>query len=324
MGMPERAYTPLSGGYRYGFNGKENDNEVKGNGNQQDYGMRIYDPRLGRFLSVDPLAQEFPWYSPYQFAGNKPIEAIDLDGAEEFYVNQQNLVKQRAVFEAINKEQQAARVADPLGLKDIKKRIVQNGNLTTVGPDKSTWYSRRQSELRKAQAAKEKAIQGATMDPLAGAIAYNSLNTAKDYVQGVVGHGENLINGINEGDGWKIAGNVVLLGLDAAPAGPLIRSASLNTKIGDGILSAGDVLRIENAATRIGKPITVIGSRARGTAGAYSDWDYVIEGLKNSTWKKIKNSLPGSKSVMDNLPRNIDLHKPPVRVSEPHFTIKPK
>ena len=41
--------------YRYGFNGKENDDEVKGEGNQQDYGMRIYDPRLGRFLSVDPF-----------------------------------------------------------------------------------------------------------------------------------------------------------------------------------------------------------------------------------------------------------------------------
>jgi hypothetical protein len=38
-----------SGSYRYGFNGKENDNEVKGAGNQQDYGMRIYDPRWGSF-----------------------------------------------------------------------------------------------------------------------------------------------------------------------------------------------------------------------------------------------------------------------------------
>ena len=68
--------------YRYGFNGKENDNEVKGEGNQQDYGMRIYDPRLGRFLSVDPLTKGFPWYTPYQFAGNSPIAKIDLDGEE--------------------------------------------------------------------------------------------------------------------------------------------------------------------------------------------------------------------------------------------------
>jgi RHS repeat-associated protein len=71
------------GGYRYGFNGKENDNEVEGEGNQQDYGMRIYDPRLGRFLSVDPLSPQYPWYTPYQFAGNKPIWATDRDGLEE-------------------------------------------------------------------------------------------------------------------------------------------------------------------------------------------------------------------------------------------------
>ncbi len=75
--------------YRYGFNGKENDNEVKKDvngddivGAQQDYGMRISDPRLGRFLSVDPLTKDYPWYTPYQFAGNMPISAIDLDGEE--------------------------------------------------------------------------------------------------------------------------------------------------------------------------------------------------------------------------------------------------
>lgn len=47
-GMPGRLYSNGSG-YRYGFNRKENDNEIKGEGNQQDYGMRIYDPRIGRF-----------------------------------------------------------------------------------------------------------------------------------------------------------------------------------------------------------------------------------------------------------------------------------
>ena len=85
MIQPGRKYF-ARGAYRYGFNGKENDNEVKGEGNQQDYGMRIYDPRLGRFLSVDPIAREYPFYSPYQFAGNKPIQAIDLDGLEDYVV----------------------------------------------------------------------------------------------------------------------------------------------------------------------------------------------------------------------------------------------
>lgn len=77
------AGSSLSGGYRYGFNGKENDNEVKGEGNQQDYGMRVYDPRIGKFLSVDPLTKKYPYYTPYSFAGNKPIAFIDRDGEEE-------------------------------------------------------------------------------------------------------------------------------------------------------------------------------------------------------------------------------------------------
>ena len=80
---PGRSYAKSGAGYRYGFNGKENDNEVKGVGDQIDYGMRVYDPRVGKFLSTDPLARQFPFYSPYQYAGNKPIWATDLDGAEE-------------------------------------------------------------------------------------------------------------------------------------------------------------------------------------------------------------------------------------------------
>ena len=68
--------------YRYGFKGKENDNVVKGPGNQQDYGLRISDPRLGRFLSVDPLTKKYPELTPFQFSSNRPIDGIDLDGKE--------------------------------------------------------------------------------------------------------------------------------------------------------------------------------------------------------------------------------------------------
>lgn len=85
-------------GYRYGFNGKENDGEVKGEGNQQDYWFRVYDPRLGRFLSTDPLTKEYPWYTPYQFAGNKPVQAIDIDGLEEWMTHQENALKQQAMI----------------------------------------------------------------------------------------------------------------------------------------------------------------------------------------------------------------------------------
>ena len=89
--MPGRKYS-AGDGYRYGFNGKENDNEVKGEGNQQDYGMRIYDPRISKFLSLDPISSSYPSLTPFQFASNSPISGIDLDGLEYYYVADGSLI----------------------------------------------------------------------------------------------------------------------------------------------------------------------------------------------------------------------------------------
>jgi RHS repeat-associated protein len=87
FGMMQPGRYANIGEYRYGFNGKENDNEVKGDGAQQDYGMRIYDPRVGRFLSEDPLMKDYPWNSTYAFAENRPVDGIDLEGLEWKAVN---------------------------------------------------------------------------------------------------------------------------------------------------------------------------------------------------------------------------------------------
>jgi RHS repeat-associated protein len=64
--------------YRFGFNGKEDDREW----HAQDYGFRLYTPREGRFIGVDPITAEYPELTPYQFASNTPIAAVDLDGLE--------------------------------------------------------------------------------------------------------------------------------------------------------------------------------------------------------------------------------------------------
>ena len=66
--------------YRYGFNGQEKVDEVKGNGNSYDFGARIHDPRIGRFLSLDPRMSDFPSMSPYVFAANNPIRYVDVYG----------------------------------------------------------------------------------------------------------------------------------------------------------------------------------------------------------------------------------------------------
>lgn len=83
MVMPGRKFTSTS--YKYGFNGKEKDANITNE--DYDYGMRIYDARLGRFLSVDPITKKYPELTPYQFASNSPSANVDLDGNESKYFN---------------------------------------------------------------------------------------------------------------------------------------------------------------------------------------------------------------------------------------------
>jgi RHS repeat-associated protein len=80
MAMPGRHYD-AGAGYRYGFNGKEKDKDLNSL-TAYDYGFRIYNPGMGKFLSVDPIAEDYPSLTPYQFASNQPIESVDLDGLE--------------------------------------------------------------------------------------------------------------------------------------------------------------------------------------------------------------------------------------------------
>ncbi len=75
--MPEPKFIAES--YRFGFNGKEMDNEVSGTGNKLNFGARIYDARLGRWLSLDEKAK--PYQSNYNFAMDNPIIFVDPNRA---------------------------------------------------------------------------------------------------------------------------------------------------------------------------------------------------------------------------------------------------
>jgi RHS repeat-associated protein len=85
MVMPGRKYS-AGMQYRYGFNGKEEDDEVKGDGNSLDFGARIYDPRLGRWFSPDKMEKDAPSISTYVFVENTPLAAIDPDGNRTYFI----------------------------------------------------------------------------------------------------------------------------------------------------------------------------------------------------------------------------------------------
>ncbi|MCP4521044.1 MAG: RHS repeat-associated core domain-containing protein [Cytophagales bacterium] len=77
MVMPGREYQNADEAYKYGFQGMEKDEDWAGAGNNYTTDFRLYDPRLGRWLTVDPLAFKFPDMSPYVGLDNNPINLID-------------------------------------------------------------------------------------------------------------------------------------------------------------------------------------------------------------------------------------------------------
>ncbi len=92
--MPGRSYS--SPAYRYGFNGKEKTDEINGNGNEMDFGARIYDSRLCIWMSKDPLEIKYPGLTPYNYCAEEPILFIDPDGKK---INPNGLsVENKAVY----------------------------------------------------------------------------------------------------------------------------------------------------------------------------------------------------------------------------------
>jgi RHS repeat-associated protein len=80
FGIAMSGRTWQGGSYRYGFNGKEADGEWNGEGNTYDFGARVYDGRLGRWMSVDPRFN--PEESPYQAMDLSPIWTMDPNGED--------------------------------------------------------------------------------------------------------------------------------------------------------------------------------------------------------------------------------------------------
>ncbi len=105
MAQNARFYWYNANGHRFGFNGQEKDDEITGvTGSHLDFGARMYDSRIARFLSLDPRIKEFPYLSPYCFAANNPIRFIDEngegpgDGRKQLYVTAIDITTDKGII----------------------------------------------------------------------------------------------------------------------------------------------------------------------------------------------------------------------------------
>jgi len=115
-----------TGDYRFGFQGQEMDDEVKGEGNSVNYTFRMHDPRVGRFFSRDPLFKSYPWNADYAFSENRVIDGIDLEGLEFYFTADGNLLGKIGTdntIRVVNQEFIEARGNNKVGSEIIKNNI---------------------------------------------------------------------------------------------------------------------------------------------------------------------------------------------------------
>jgi len=129
--------------YRYGFNGEEKSDEIYGEGNAYDFGERILDPRIGRWLSLDPELEKFPGSSPYNYAFCNPIAFYEEAGASPISVFAKQIIKKGikvAVKEAI--EAIIKKTVEKYAGKGVAKFAKQVGSdgLEILGTLDQAWW----------------------------------------------------------------------------------------------------------------------------------------------------------------------------------------
>ena len=267
--MPGRKYN--SSEYRYGFNGKEKDQDGEfGSITNYDYGFRIYNPAVGRFLSVDPLSPEYPFYTPYQFAGNKPIVAIDLDGLEEeFKFNAYAAMEEASkpglshsdTRKVYRESLESLKILYPIDPDDVAAAVATGVVLGFTGGlgapyleafmfRTALWGSNPANQILMAEAG---ALTAAAIDP--NPAAQYSTGLAGDEVGNVIGQGIRYLFRGTSSITFEGSSQMIRAGVTPTSHNPLVSTLYAmytKAKFGEGTLLIGKADDLANVEVRTG------------------------------------------------------------------------
>jgi RHS repeat-associated protein len=174
-----------SNSYRYGFQGQEKDDELKGEGNSLNYTFRMHDPRVGRFFATDPLEAEFPWNSPYVFSENMVLQFVEVDGLHRGHPRYMRGTSKDVLRQRANRNRQRygssnAPLKETPNITRISTFELRPGT-TNVRPGNRPSFRSRMAEIKKVSAENVKEF-----------IAKYNLSPPRDGTPiGSVGHGNN-------------------------------------------------------------------------------------------------------------------------------------
>ena len=182
--------------YKYGFNGKLNDNEIAGvTGADLDFGARIYDSRIGRWLFVDAMSAKHPNWSPYNFAVCNAILNLDKDGNDTL---QMNLGEPEVLWVSTGGETGYNIVAFKVSFTLIQKK-----NATDVTSDITSQFTKGSHEMYVATLESQLNTQGNDLPANSYDLRFLNNGEIQKYNPIYLDYGHNIID-MGKGNGQAI------------------------------------------------------------------------------------------------------------------------
>ena len=141
----------VGSGYRFGFNSYEIVNEITESFNSIDFGARIYNVQLGKFMSIDPRFAEYPWQSVYAYYSNNLISIVDIKGLGDYYTSDGSYLgsdgKTNTVTTSKGNNKKSIEVADDKAY--VAESVVKGENGLVVSAENAVELKVSNSTLRK-------------------------------------------------------------------------------------------------------------------------------------------------------------------------------